>query len=172
MGGPATFEWSLMPWLAHPLYREFQQVDDASVLAVEGLALELLAEALRCRVGPAGRIPDWLQRVRAMLHDRFADRLRVAGIARTVGVHPVYLGSLFRRTYGCTVGDYLRRLRVSHASQRLSASDASLAEIALASGFSDQAHFCRSFRRVTGMTPTAYRIAFRGSGAAPRHDRE
>jgi len=46
---------------------------------------------------------------------------------------------------------------VEFASACLRDGDASLADIALEAGFSDQPHFCRAFKEVTGMTPARYR---------------
>jgi AraC family transcriptional regulator len=63
----------------------------------------------------------------------------------------------FRRYYSCTVGEYVRHLRIEYACRLLSASNASLAEIALAAGFFDQSHFARNFKWQTGMTPHEYR---------------
>ena len=54
-------------------------------------------------------------------------------------------------------GSYLRRLRVEHARLGLIESDLPIAELALAAGFSSQAHFTRVFRRLVGTTPAAYR---------------
>jgi AraC family transcriptional regulator len=68
---------------------------------------------------------------------------------------------VFRQEYGCTLGDYLRNLRIGFASRRLATSSAPLAEIALAAGFADQSHFTKAFRRATGMTPVAWRRHFR-----------
>lgn len=49
------------------------------------------------------------------------------------------------------------RLRVEFACEELSRPDTPLIRIALAAGFYDQGHFCRTFKRLTGITPTAYR---------------
>jgi AraC family transcriptional regulator len=77
-------------------------------------------------------------------------------------VHPVTLARAFRRSFGCTVGEYLRRLRIERATEQLAGGDTPLAEIALAAGFADQSHFSNVFRRRTGMSPSAFRRAARG----------
>jgi AraC family transcriptional regulator len=76
-----------------------------------------------------------------------------------VGVHPVYLASEFRKHFGCTIGEYVRKLRVEFACRRISESDSPLSDIAIAAGFSHQSHFSRTFKAVTGMTPAGYRTA-------------
>jgi AraC family transcriptional regulator len=72
-------------------------------------------------------------------------------------VHPITLARGFRAVYGCSVGTYLRRLRVELAGRWLVETDLPLAEIALAAGFCDQSHFSNLFRRTVGVTPSHYR---------------
>ena len=91
---------------------------------------------------------------------RFSETLTLEEIAAVAGVHPVHLASVFRRHYGCTVGDAVRRLRIDYACRQLARSEVSLAEIALDAGFASQSHFTRTFRRLTGTTPAQYRKIF------------
>jgi AraC-like DNA-binding protein len=51
----------------------------------------------------------------------------------------------------------VHRLRIRTACERLLAVEASLSEVSFATGFADQSHFCRVFRRITGMTPQTFR---------------
>jgi AraC family transcriptional regulator len=141
--------------------QELSLVDDTSRLVLESLALELIAHSLRRdrrvhrRTGPA-----WLPRVRDLLDSDDACTTLTAA-ARHAGVHPVYLARAFRAHFGCSVGEYARRRRIARAWGRLADSDMSLADVALASGFYDQSHFSRVFRRYTGMSPAEYRRALR-----------
>jgi AraC family transcriptional regulator len=156
--GPAQFDSGSLPWLAMRLYREFRLQDDLTPLAIEGLALELLAGAARQSVqAPENGPTSWLNKARDSLHERFREPLTLAGVAEFAGVHPVSLARAFRRTHHCTVGEYVRKLRIEFACQELTASDASLVEIAFSAGFSEQSHFCRTFKRFTGLTPSQYR---------------
>ena len=137
-------------------------MDDVSPMAIEGLFLEMLAEASRCsRRVVERRIPRWLKQVKEIIDVSFSDKLTISGLAETVGVHPVHLATTFRTHYGCTIGECIRQRRVEYASRKLSLSDTALVEIALAAGFSDQTHFSKTFKHFTGLTPARFRATFR-----------
>lgn len=153
-GGPTSF-------LSLRIYREFQQGDSFSPLAIEGLVLELIAETLRSSAqGTERSRPRWLERAREMLHAQSHEAPTLTALAAEVGVNPIYLARTFRKRYGCTVGEYVRRLRIDAACREISASPKSLSEIAAASGFYDQSHFSNAFKRYTGMTPAEFRARF------------
>ena len=159
---PIELKGGVAPWLANRLYAEYRRADHVSLLAMEGLALEILAELSRHPAGgPECTPPPWLLRARDLLHARFTEDLSLDQIASSVGIHPVHLARVFRRHFGCTPGDYLRKLRVESACRRLASSDVPLCEIALAAGFADQSHFTRTFRRLMRMTPGQFRRNFR-----------
>lgn len=156
------FNGGLPTRLAIKLYDEYLNPDEVSPLAIEGLSLELMAAASRRPVRISGRRPlKWLEQVKDILYAQFAEGLTLPGLAASVGVHPVYLASAFRKQYHCTVGEYVRRLRIEFACREMANSDTPLVEIALAAGFAHQAHFSRTFRKLTGMTPTEYRAKLR-----------
>ncbi len=152
--------------LARKIYREFNLMDEASPIAIEGLILELLAQAVRfdfAKKNPGREIPHWLKEAKDFLNDNFAETFSLGAIAAQVGVHPAYLAARFRHYYGLTTGEYLRQLRVDFACRQLSSSNASLVEIALAAGFCSQSHFTRTFKNLTGFTPAQYRSISRNS---------
>ncbi len=157
----AQFERGLLTRLATRLYEEFRREEALSHLVIEGLMLELIGET--CRQPTQRQMttpPRWLSQARDQLHEQFADRLTLTELAEAVGIHPVHLAREFRRFYGCTVGEYLRRLRVEFACRKIALTDQPLSEIAMAAGFFDQSHFTRLFKQQTGKSPKAYRRLF------------
>ena len=155
--------------LATRLYREFLENDDASRLAIEGLVLQTLAVASRAPRSTLRR-PPWFGRVIERLHGG-PEQPSLGDLAALAGVHPVYLARAFRKFQRCTIGEYVRQLRVEQARREILDPRLPLKEIAGRAGFADQSHFTRCFRRLTGMTPNDYRrlnaAASRNSEARP-----
>jgi AraC family transcriptional regulator len=150
-------------WLAGQIYREFRGDDVASPLALDGYLLAAIGELERvAEVRQRSRSPAWLERARELLHARFAESIGLADVAAAVDVHPTHLARVFRRQHGCSIGDYVRRLRIERARAALADPRLSLSRIALDAGFADQSHFTRTFRRETGCSPAQYRRALRG----------
>jgi AraC family transcriptional regulator len=146
--------------LGTQLAEEFKHVDPVSALVFEGLLLHILATAHREHTIARGpRPPSWLQRAKDMMHDSMSQSPTMRTIAREVGVHPVHLCREFRRFFKTAPGEYLRHVRVEFAARLLREQDLPLSEIAITSGFADQAHFSRTFRRITNLSPLQYRRA-------------
>jgi AraC family transcriptional regulator len=159
---PAYLQGGAAAWLAARLHQEFHRSESASTLVIEGLAMAALGEAYRSRASRAERKPPRrIQQAKELIHARFTESFSHSEIAATVGLHPIYLAREFRKHYGSTVGEYVRKLRIEFACNKISASDAPLAEIACAAGFYDQSHFSNVFKRHTGMAPAEYRAIFR-----------
>jgi len=138
--------------------KEMRLMDTASLLAIEALTLELIVELSRSsRLRHEPKLPRWLTLAKEILHQRSSESIMLGDIAKQVDIHPVHLAREFRKFYGCSLGEYLRRLRVQFACRELCSSRMSLVEIALGAGFAHQAHFSRVFKRYTGMTPTEFR---------------
>jgi AraC family transcriptional regulator len=154
---PCEYSAGAIVRLAWKLYSEFHKTDAAAPLVLEGLTLEILGESARQDSGQTNHSPPWLERVTELLHDQFHDHLSLAEIASVVGVHPAHLARAFHRHYHCTVGAYLRHLRLEQARQELATSSLSLCDIALAAGYSDQSHFTAAFRKHAGVSPAQYR---------------
>jgi AraC family transcriptional regulator len=158
----ADFHGGALAALIIRMYNELHNPDNVSHLAIEGLALEVIAEASRRHINPSTRKPArWLEQARELLHERFSETLTLSLIAEQVGVHPVHLVREFRKHYQLTVGEYIRHRRIEYACQQLCISDTPLIDIAIDSGFSHQSHFSKTFKEVTGMTPARYRASSR-----------
>lgn len=139
------------------LHREFRQRDDVAPLDIEAAVLQLLLTGGESSTPRCSVIPSWLLRIREMLREQEHPRLTLAELSRCVGRHPVQISRQFHHHFGCTISDYMRRVRVAQAQSLLARHDLDIAEIALACGFFDQSHFTTTFRKLTGMPPSRYR---------------
>ena len=158
LSAPGEVSGLASSWLANRMVREFQAEDDLAPLAIEGVLLEVLAESARAMgEGHGAHAPNWLRRVREMLEDAYLRAPSLAELAVLAGVHPVHLSREFRKYYRSTIGEFIRKRRIDHASHLLARTDTTLSEIALTCGFSDQSHFSAMFKSHTGLTPAKFR---------------
>lgn len=95
------------------------------------------------------------------VRDHFREPLDNAQLARVAGLSQRTLERRFRRHYGLSPRQYIKRVRVRTACRALVYTDQSVASIAAEHGFPDQSYFTREFREVIGRTPRDYRKAFR-----------
>lgn len=105
------------------------------------------------RVSEDGTLPpDRFQRVDDYIRVHIAHDIGVADLAKAAGYNMSYFGRLFRQTVGSTPYRYLQKKRVEAAASALQTS-ATLAEVAIATGYCNQEHMTRSFRQFYGTTP-------------------
>ena len=115
-------------------------------------------EALLTRQPALGRATQQLVRkAMAYIHEQFSRPLAREEIADHIGISADYLTDCFRQELGVTPSTYIRRYRIRQACELLRNTDQSITQIALAVGFSDGAHFTRTFQREMETTPRAYR---------------
>lgn len=144
------------------LHHELFTSDDLSPLDIEDVALQLLLSG-----EPVGRArrrdpPRWVLRISEQLREELTTHVPLQAIARSVGRHPVQVSRQFHEHIGCTLSEFVRRGRVARAQQLLRHSALGISDIALACGFADQSHFTTAFRRMAGVPPRRYRLAYGG----------
>ncbi|AHG93353.1 Helix-turn-helix, AraC domain-containing protein (plasmid) [Gemmatirosa kalamazoonensis] len=144
-------------WHAFAVWREFHRDDDGSALGMDE-AVALLCDAVRDRRARGTFEPHRrLDACAEYLAGRLTGAVRLADVARIAGVHPMHLTRLFRRRFGCSMGEFVRRRRVAWACDQLVSGEGTISSVAARAGFSDHAHFTRTFRRLTGCSPRWYR---------------
>lgn len=104
-----------------------------------------------------GMSPSTLRRCIEFMDSRLDGTLRLNELARKAGLSASHFVRSFRQSTGKTPYQYLLLRRVDRAGMAMRDCRVSLAEVALISGFADQHHLARVFRRVTGLTPSNYR---------------
>ncbi|HMG92658.1 MAG TPA: chromate resistance protein ChrB domain-containing protein [Chryseolinea sp.] len=123
----------------------------------ENMFLDVYQKFLRHR---SNKVPDWAKELKAIIQDHIDTNLSLSlkVISENLNVHPSYLSREFSKYFDdLSFGDYIRKLRIEKATTLLTGSQYSLAEIAYLTGFSDQSHFNRIFKKNIGITPSQYR---------------
>ena len=140
------------------LHLHHQLVQGPDPLARE-VACHLFSRQLLARLTPArwdDRPPQHLQRAAELMQDDSASPLSLLQLSAVAGLTPSHFVRAFSQHYGMTPHAYLLDRRIRHARTLLKQGQP-LAEVALASGFADQAHFQRQFKRRVAATPGQYR---------------
>jgi AraC family transcriptional regulator len=135
---------------------------DTSFDAADTDVVDLLAALTARPVSDTkGAPPRWLVLAIERLREEWRPRMRVAEVARDAGVHPVYLARCARRWYGVGIAELMRRERMRAATAGIATAAESVSAVAHGTGFADEAHLCREFRRATGTTPGRFRTLVR-----------
>jgi AraC-like DNA-binding protein len=112
------------------------------------------------RLAQPGREDRAIRRAREFLDARLDEKVHLGDIAQAAGLPPYRLFRAFQRATGMTPHCYQRQARIRGAANLIKLGHA-LGDVAAASGFADQAHLTRVFRGTMGITPGAFRNAYR-----------
>ncbi|RYH07582.1 MAG: helix-turn-helix domain-containing protein [Alphaproteobacteria bacterium] len=93
----------------------------------------------------------------AYVTENFRDDIGSAEIASSLDIHPKYAMSVFKKSTGMTLNEYLTLMRLSYAQSLLLQDDANILDIALDSGFGSLSTFSQAFRKITGQSPSDFR---------------
>jgi AraC family transcriptional regulator len=170
---PTLREFARLPtrWrLLHggPVARVFLRLRQTLALPAEterATIEELLLELVDLVAGTPERLrdqaPNCVRAARTILNDSAFEPFLLRDLARATQVDVAYLSRAFRRTEGCTMGEYRRRLRARKAASLLGKGRMPLAEVAFAAGFADQSHLSRVFKAEFGVTPLRFQRLMR-----------
>ena len=124
---------------------------------IEKLLLDVYKKFLKKK---SGKVPEWAKELKEIIQDQIDTNLTLSlkEVSQSLHVHPTYLSREFSKYFDdLSFGDYIRKLRIEKAIQLLNDPTYSLSEIAYLTGFSDQSHFTRIFKKHTGKNPSAYK---------------
>jgi len=136
------------------MYRELLITDMFTSPSIRILILNLIGEDrqfLPCRK------PKWTEMLYELLNDRWSENLTLRDLSSTIKVHPITISKYFTKYFSCTLGAYMRRLRISKSISLIKTSNLSLTAIASECGFADQSHFTRNFKELTGHLPRDFK---------------
>ena len=124
----------------------------------EQLLLEVYHKYLK--KGSAKKAPEWTKELSEMIQDQLDTNMTLSlqQVSEDLEINPAYLSREFSKYFeNLSFGEYIRKMRIEKAMQLISTTDYSLTEIAYLTGFSDQSHFTRIFKKQTGQLPTIYK---------------
>jgi len=127
---------------------------------VEQLLIQMLNTYLSGKAAPGKRIPAWAKGLKETIQD-YVDTnfsLSLKKISKDLDLHPAYVSRTFSKYFdNLSFGEYIRKQRIEKAIHLIKTSDYSFTEIAYLTGFSDQSHFNRIFKKQTGIQPSVYK---------------
>jgi AraC-like DNA-binding protein len=125
-----------------------------------------IAEAVRAP-RRKGELTAWQGTlVRSYIDSHLSSSISTTTLATLVQLSSGHFSRSFRYTFGETPREYIMRRRVLFSQRLMMDSRSTLAQVALEAGLHDQSHFCRTFRRIVGATPGAWRRALRALSGA------
>jgi AraC family transcriptional regulator len=131
----------------------------------DSLIISLLLALSRgkgCDPRSAGGLAPWqMLRLDSYVEAHLGEDLSLASLAREVGISRSHFSRSFRQTLGQSPFEWLRVKRIERAKRLLLEGALSVAEVAIATGFADQAHLTRAFGRIEGIPPGAWQRARR-----------
>jgi AraC-like DNA-binding protein len=142
----------LYSWAQH-LYEKKHSQTGAS----EQMLLEVYHKYLRDN---SNKAPAWAKELKEMIQDQIDTNMSLSlqQISDELEINPTYLSREFSKYFDdFTFGDYIRKLRIEKGINLIETTNYSLTEIAYLTGFSDQSHFTRIFKKQTGQTPALYK---------------
>jgi AraC-like DNA-binding protein len=148
---------SILPFLG--------RVDRLSVLALDQFSLVLGAHLLQqygvlqktARPSKGGLAPWQKRRASELLHENMQGRIRLSDVARECGLSVSHFARSFKGSFGISTHQWLIQHRIEQAKQLMSQTRLSLIDIAIQSGFKDQAVFTRTFHQFVGISPGRWR---------------
>ena len=147
---------ALYSWASH------HQNEKHTQAPVEHLFIQVFEKYLKQK--KSMKTPGWVTELKDIIQDQIDTNITLKEISKDLDINPTYLSREFSKYFDdLSFGDYIRKLRIDKATSYLSNSDFSLTKIAYLTGFSDQSHFTRIFRKHTGQTPSEYKKAIKKS---------
>jgi AraC family transcriptional regulator len=149
-------------------------------LALDQIAMVLGAHTLQAhcgapkfKLGPRRGLEAWQKlRTEEMLRAHLEGNITVKELANACSLSESHFARCFRTSFGTSVHQRLIQFRIEHSKDLLSRTSKSLVEVALLSGFCDQAAFTRSFSRMEHITPSHWRRANSTGTAATEKPRK
>ncbi len=175
MASQSSGLWAISAGLAHNIHDDYDLLEKGMMLydalyswakhhhnekhtqnPVEKLFIEVFEKFLKQK--RSKKIPSWAKELKEIIQDQIDMSITLKQLSKNLDINPAYLSREFSKYFNdLSFGEYIRKLRIEKAIGYLNSSNYSLTKIAYLTGFSDQSHFTRIFKKHTGQNPSAYR---------------
>ena len=98
-----------------------------------------------------------MQKAKKFMEENYNLDVSLQTVAALLGFHPNYFSTLFKNKTGTTFSQYLQTLRIEKSCELIQKTNLNLYEIGEKVGYSDNANFCRAFKKVKGISPSKYK---------------
>src|ERR1700712_4605241 len=143
----------LYSWAKH-----LHQLKHTQAGPVEQMLLEVYHKYIK--QSRSKKTPEWAKELKEMIQDQMDTNMALSlqQASNELEINPAYLSREFSKYFdNLSFGDYIRKMRIEKAINLITDTDYSLTEIAYLTGFSDQSHFNRIFKKQTGQNPSLYK---------------
>ena len=175
MASQSSGLWAISAGLAHNIRDDYELLAKGMILydalyswakyhhnekhtqnPVEHLFIEVFEKFLKQK--RFKKIPSWAKELKEIIQDQIDTNITLKQLSKDLDINPAYLSREFSKYFNdLSFGEYIRKLRIEKAIEYLNSSNYSLTKIAYLTGFSDQSHFTRIFKKHTGQNPSVYK---------------
>jgi len=99
------------------------------------------------------------------INSSYMNKITLHNMSENLHINPAYLSVLFKKEMGSNFTDYLNSLRIKRSKELLVATNLSLLDISLQTGFEEQSYFTKVFKKLVGCTPNKYRKTYLGDSS-------
>lgn len=100
--------------------------------------------------------PFWVKSLQELLNDCWNENPNLKDLAQVLQLNPITISKHFPKYFGCTLGEYMRRIKINRSLSLIQSKESNLTEISFQCGFADQSHFIRTFKNQTGFLPKQF----------------
>ena len=151
-GAEANNVYQINSKLLPALYRE-QDLDELCLLLQE-----IAEHFMTAMFYEKDKGNPYIRKALRYISDHYGEHLTITQVADHIQLSNSYFSTLFSQVVGISFREYLCHIRIEASKQLLLSTDYSLADIAIAVGFPDQSYYCKTFKKITGLTPGRYRV--------------
>jgi AraC-like DNA-binding protein len=143
-------------------WAKYHQKEKHTQAPVEHLLIEVFEKYLKQK--KSKQTPTWARELKEIIQDQIDTNISLKQLSKDLDINPAYLSREFSKYFNdLSFGDYIRKMRIDKAIEYLNSSTYSLTKIAYLTGFSDQSHFTRIFKKQMGQSPSSFRKSLKKS---------